>query len=231
MTEIQARLAPPEEETSVQKEHEPNVSVTPAAMQAVETITYAGTVCNEAGEPIEGVAIRSRRRRPGQMEFEGWELLDKSAPGLFVDKWINAENVTLEQYRGKVVVLQIGVLLPKDPVELERMQTLLNEYGSQGLQVIAIHQRPDIRWAGKVTEDDLHAFVAAHGITFPFAIDAPVDVVRDLVDEKAVGNGAMYSLYDVKATPALYLIDKTGILRISPRRNEVDAWIKRLLGE
>ncbi len=162
---------------------------------------------------------------------QGWELLDKPAPGLFVDKWINAENVTLEQYRGKVVVLQIGVLLPKDPMELERMQTLLNEYGSQGLQVIAIHQRLDISWAGKVTEDDLHAFVAARGITFPFAIDAPVDVVRDLVGEKAVGNGAMYSLYDVKATPALYLIDKTGILRISPRRNEVDAWIKRLLRE
>jgi hypothetical protein len=130
-----------------------------------------------------------------------------------------------------VVVLRIGVLLPQDPVELERMQNLLNEYGPQGLQVIAIHQRFDISWAGKVTEDDLRAFVAARGITFPLGIDAPVDVVRDLVGEKAVGNGAMYSLYDVKATPALYLIDKKSVLRVSPKRNDLDAWIKRLLRE
>ena len=162
---------------------------------------------------------------------QGWDLLNKPAPGLFVDKWINAENVTLEQYRGKVVLLQLGVLLPKDAVELKRMETLLNEYGPQGLQVIAIHQRLDISWAGKVTEDDLRAFVAARGVTFPFAIDAPVDMVRDLVGEKALGNGAMYSLYDVKATPALYLIDKKGILRISPKRDELNAWIKRLLRE
>jgi hypothetical protein len=162
---------------------------------------------------------------------QGWELLNKSAPGLFVDKWINAENVTLEQYRGKVVVLQIGVLLPNYQPELERMTTLLNAYGSQGLEVIAIHQRLDVTWAGKVTEDDLRAFVAARAITFPVAIDAPVDMVGDLVGKKAVGNGAMYSLYDVKATPALYLIDKKGAVRISPKRDEVDAWIKRLLRE
>jgi len=162
---------------------------------------------------------------------QGWELLNKPAPGLFVDKWINTENVTLEQYRGKVVVLQIGVLLPNYTPDLERMTTLLNEYGSQGLQVIAIHQRLDVTWAGKVTEDDLRTFVAAHAITFPFAIDAPVDTVRDLVGDRAVANGAMYSLYDVKATPALYLIDKKGILRISPKHDELDTWIKRLLGE
>jgi len=162
---------------------------------------------------------------------QGWAMLNKPAPGLFVDKWINAENVTLEQYRGKVVLLQIGVLLPNYLPDLERVTTLLNEYGSQGLQVIAVHQRLDVTWAGKVTEDDLRTFVAKHAITFPFAIDAPVDRVRDLVGDRAASNGAMYSLYDVKATPALYLIDKKGILRISPKRDELDAWIKRLLQE
>jgi len=163
---------------------------------------------------------------------QGWELLNKPAPGLFVDEWINAENVTLEQYRGKVVLLQIGVLLPNYTPDLESMKTLLNEYGSQGLQVIAIHQRLDAGWTGrKVTEDDLNTFVATHAITFPFAIDAPVDPVRDLVGKRAASNGATYSLYDVKATPALYLIDKKGILRISPKRDELDTWIKRLLQE
>jgi hypothetical protein len=162
---------------------------------------------------------------------QGWDLLNKPAPGLFVDKWINAEDITLERYRGKVVLLLLGVLLPKDPMELDSMNSLVNVSGSHALQVIAIHQRLDISWAGKVTEEDLRAFVAARGITFPLGIDAPVDTVRDLVGDKAMGNGAMYSLYDVKATPALYLIDKKGIVRISPQRNELDAWINRLLSE
>ncbi len=162
---------------------------------------------------------------------QGWGLLNKPAPGLFVDKWINAESVTLEQYRGKVVVLQIGVLLPNYRPDLEHMMTLLDKYGSKGLQVIAIHQRLDVTWAGKVTEDDLRTFVATHAITFPFAIDAPVDAVRDRVGDRATSNGAMYSLYDVKATPALYLIDKKGIVRVSPKRDELDTWIKRLLRE
>ncbi|UCD56336.1 MAG: zf-HC2 domain-containing protein, partial [Candidatus Hydrogenedentota bacterium] len=39
---------------------------------------------------------------------QGWDLLDKPAPGLFVERWLNTEPVTLEQYRGKVVLLQIG---------------------------------------------------------------------------------------------------------------------------
>jgi hypothetical protein len=162
---------------------------------------------------------------------QGWELLNKPAPGLFVDKWLNADSVTLEQCRGQVVLLQIGVYLPTAPVELDRMQGLRDGYGSQGLQVLAIHQRLAIDWGGKVTEDSLRAFIAEHGITFPLAIDGTPEMVRDLVGEKAMGNGAMYSLYDVKATPALYLIDKRGILRTSPRRNEVNAWIKRLLEE
>jgi len=41
----------------------------------------------------------------------------------------------------------------------------------------------------------------------------------------------MYSLYDVKATPALYLIDKKGVLRTSPKRHAVSTWIQRLLEE
>ena len=55
--------------------------------------------------------------------------------------------------------------------------------------------------------------------------------MRDLAPRRLIGNGAMYSLYDVKATPALYLIDKKGILRISPTEDNLEQWIKRLLAE
>jgi hypothetical protein len=41
----------------------------------------------------------------------------------------------------------------------------------------------------------------------------------------------MYSLYAVKASPASYLIDKQGVLRISPKRDELEDWVRKLLAE
>ena len=43
--------------------------------------------------------------------------------------------------------------------------------------------------------------------------------------------GAMYSVYEVKAQPAYYLIDKDGILRISPAASELEGWLVQLLAE
>jgi hypothetical protein len=58
-----------------------------------------------------------------------------------------------------------------------------------------------------------------------------MEKVKDLAPDRLIGNGAMYSLYDVKATPALYLIDKKGILRISPTQDNLEKWIRQLLAE
>jgi hypothetical protein len=52
-----------------------------------------------------------------------------------------------------------------------------------------------------------------------------------LAGEKTLGNRAMYSLCDVKPTPALSLIDKKAVLRTSPKRHEVSVRIQRLLEE
>ena len=83
-----------------------------------------------------------------------------------------------------------------------------------------MHKRLDVTWTGEVTEADIVEYIARHNIIYPFGID-----------EDTSGNGATYSLYDVKATPALYLIDKEGFIRISPKRDELDNWIDQLLAE
>jgi len=155
-----------------------------------------------------------------QMFPQEWNLLDKQAPALLVEKWINTEPVILEQYRGKVVLLQVGVLLPNYSSDLELTQRMIGKYAVQGLEVIAVHQPLDVTWAGAVTETDIAEYITRHNIIYPFGID-----------EDTSGNGATYSLYDVKATPALYLIDKEGFIRISPKRNELDKWIDQLLAE
>ncbi|UCD56251.1 MAG: TlpA family protein disulfide reductase, partial [Candidatus Hydrogenedentota bacterium] len=141
------------------------------------------------------------------------------APGLFVEKWLNTEPVTLEQYRGKVVLLQIGILLPNYPRHFERIEKALGKYGDKGLEVIAVHEPLRVTWAGKVTEEDIRAFIKKSKIKFPFGIDDPK---HDL---------STHSAYNLKVTPALYLIDKKGMVRVSPKKDELDKWIRLLLAE
>ena len=164
-----------------------------------------------------------------QLFPQGWDLLNKKAPGLFVRKWLNTEPLRLEQYHGKIVLLQLGVYLPYYLNHFELLEKIQKKYGSEVIEVIIVHQKLHAEYG--VTERDITEFIKKHKINSPFGIDDSSDKVRDLAPRRLIGNGAMYSLYDVKATPALYLIDKKGILRISPTEDNLEQWIKRLLAE
>ncbi|MBN2589908.1 MAG: redoxin domain-containing protein [Sedimentisphaerales bacterium] len=148
---------------------------------------------------------------------QGWELLNKPAPDLLVDKWLNTEPVKLEQYKEKVILLQVGVLLPQYQDKFDILQDLLNKYSDEGLRVIVVHEPLYVTWAGKVTEQDIRDFIKKNDIKFPFGID--------------YDGQKLFNLYQSKVTPATYLIDKKGILRISPKKNELEEWIKKFLDE
>jgi hypothetical protein len=164
-----------------------------------------------------------------QLFPQGWKLLNKKAPGLFVEKWLNTEPVKLEQYQGKVVLLQLGVYLPDYLNHFERLEKVQKKYGPKGIEVIVVHQKLHDEYG--VTERDIIEFIKKYKVSFPFGVDDSMEKVKDLSPARLIGNGAMYSLYDVKATPALYLIDKKGILRISPTQDNLEKCIKRLLTE
>jgi len=164
-----------------------------------------------------------------QLFPQGWKLLNKKAPGLFVGKWLNTEPVKLEQYQGKVVLLQLGVYLPDYLNHFERLEKVQKKYGPKGIEVIIVHQKLHAEYG--VTERDIIEFIKKYKVGFPFGIDDSMEKVKDLAPDRLIGNGAMYSLYDVKATPALYLIDKKGILRISPTQDNLEKWIRQLLAE
>ena len=150
---------------------------------------------------------------------QGWDLLGKEAPPLSVSRWFNHEPVTLQQFRGRVVLLQVGVLLPNYSRDLLLMQQMFNRYTDKGLKTIAIHQPLGITWAGKVTEADIEQYLLDQAVPFIFCLD------------RGPSNGDTYAHYDVKATPALYLIDKQGRVRISPTRENLEEWIQRLIAE
>ncbi len=152
----------------------------------------------------------------GNMQIfpQGWELLGKPAPPLSIAKWYNSEPLTLDELRGKVVLLQIGVLLPLYGDHLTTMQEVARKYEGQDLEIIAIHQPLDVTWGGKVTGADLQRFVNEANVPFAFGLD----------DQRKTD-----SAYAPKATPALYLIDRHSRVVISPTKDNLEACLDQLL--
>jgi beta-lactamase regulating signal transducer with metallopeptidase domain len=176
--------------------------------------------------------------RTGQEKLElsifpqGYEWYGKPAPSLVVQGWVNSEPVSLKDLRGKVVLLQVGIHIAHYSTPAEQMRAALAVYGDQGLALVAIHQNVEVSWPRQVTEEEIASYLKEQKITWPVALDAPSSWTPDNIPrERVVGNGATYAVYDVKATPALYLIDRKGILRTSPTERNLNEWIEKLLAE
>ena len=172
-----------------------------------------------------------------------YDWYDKPAPGLFVKKWLNTEPITLDELKGNVVLLYVGVQSSEHVRFVQELNEIYSRYKEKPLALIAIHKDPN---ACGITEDEIKQFIEENNIEFAFGIDEEMHVVEDMMplrerllqkDRIAVSHrglrreGAMYSLYEVKAEPAYYLIDKNGLLRASPSPETLERWIERLLEE
>jgi len=162
---------------------------------------------------------------------QGWDLLGKTAPELNVAKWFRGESTTMDQLRGKVVLLQIGFSIatyhPQQPYPLAK---LFETYQAQGLEVVVIHS-PLQGSDGSIVESDLAQFVQDNQIRYRFALDQDSAPLKDQLEEGHPNFGATYTLYQASALPTLYLIDRAGKLRISPTKASLETWIERLLAE
>ena len=152
---------------------------------------------------------------------QGYKLHGKEAPELLVERWFNTEPIKLSDLRGKVLLLHIGAHISSYLTYVDKVQQVQEEFADRGLLLIGVHRRLDVLWPGPVGEDEIEDFVKKYKIDFPFAVDAST----------RGSECATEVLYDVKATPAMYLVDKKGILRCSPTRANLDEWIERLLAE
>jgi hypothetical protein len=170
-----------------------------------------------------------------------YDWYDKPAPALFVEKWFNTEPITLEELAGQVILLHVGANLKERPEEIQELKELSERYAESPLVFIAIHER-----ARDITEDDIQQFIEENDVNFPFGIDQQSDVVTDMMLPKSRPQGqnlvrparrdlrdagATRLIYEVKANRAYYLIDKNGLLRISPTQTNLEEWIEYLLNE
>ena len=151
---------------------------------------------------------------------QGYESYGKPAPPLRVEEWWNSEPLSVDQLRGKVVLLHVGIHIDQYYPEFALVQIVCRareRYAQRGLVLVAIHKEKKAGWPRPVTLTEISASLEKNRIDFPVALDED--------------GGSTYEAYDVKASPAMYLIDKKGILRCSPTEHNLDEWIRRLLDE
>lgn len=151
-------------------------------------------------------------RRPyqaGQNNLEA--LFGKPAPAFECSDWYNTEPLTLENLRGKVVVLFFWGGFNTSPAALSRlaeMNLIHDLYAEQSdLVLIGIHD------AGSEAVE-VEAYIKEHGITFPVGRDKDPFV--------------SFINYNINIIPQTVVIDKQGVLQYAQTEARLLALIKAL---
>lgn len=120
------------------------------------------------------------------------------APPLQVQQWIAGSAVTLEQLKGKVVLLDMfQIICPGCRAVHPHVVRMQQRYGPEGLQVIGLAVAFELQ--SSQTPDKIRAYVRNNRFNFPVAID------RNLT--------ATFESYGARGTPYVALLDRQGRLR------------------
>lgn len=122
--------------------------------------------------------------------------LSGPAPDVVSDTWLNTAPEKMSALRGKVVLIEFWTLSCGSCRNLEPyVKQWSEQYRSQGLEVISVHA-PEFNHEREL--NSVRARVEQSGIHYPVAID------NDYTN---------WNRYRNQVWPALYLIDKRGMLR------------------
>ncbi len=131
------------------------------------------------------------------------ELIGEVAPALSVKTWINAGPVTLEELRGRVVLLEFWATWCKPCQEMfPKLKKLHEQTGPRGMEIIAL-TRHYLAYRG--TEESMQeelrlmrATVTENELSFPVGV-AP--------DEQ------QQAIYGANGLPTCFLIDRDNVVR------------------
>lgn len=140
------------------------------------------------------------------------------APQIKSDTWINSQPLTWYSLRGKVVLVEFWTF---GCINCRHVTPYLNEmdedYRSQGLTIIGVHS-PEFRYEHDLS--NVKDAVRNMDIRYPIAVD---------------NDFANWNSYHNLAWPALYLVDKHGLIRYTHvgegAYDETRQWIEQLLKE
>jgi len=140
------------------------------------------------------------------------------APEISGQAWINSQPLKLAELRGKVVLVEFWTFGCYNCRNVEPyIKAWHQKFADSGLTVIAIHS-PEFSY--ERTQTEVQRYVREHAISYPVAID------NDFIT---------WNRYKNHYWPALYLIDKRGVLRYSRfgegGYNQTEQQITKLLDE
>lgn len=118
------------------------------------------------------------------------------APEIAGPAWINSEPKSLNDLRGKFVLVEFWTFGCYNCRNVEpQIKKWPQNYAGQGLVLIGVHS-PE--WAYEKDIDSVRRYVKEHGIQYAVAID---------------NDFAIWNRYENHYWPAVYLIDKIGVIR------------------
>ncbi|MCT8138786.1 TlpA family protein disulfide reductase [Anaerobacillus sp. CMMVII] len=131
------------------------------------------------------------------------------APDFTLPLWDTKEEKALSDFRGQIVVLNLWASwCPPCRDEMPDLIELHEKYQDQGVAVVGINMKTLER-----NEEAIEEFMDEFNVTFPTFVDQPIDTLNQ--------RGIVEALYQVRAIPATYILDKEGRIFI-PIRGKVN---------
>lgn len=128
-------------------------------------------------------------------------------------RWFNSEPLTLEDLRGRVIVLSTFQMLCPGCVAngLPQLQRIEQTFNRRDVAVIGLHTVFEHHAA--MTPTSLEAFLLEYRIGFPVGVDS---------HEDSSGTPITMTRYGLRGTPSLVLIDRAGLIRFRGFGHEPD---------
>ena len=123
-------------------------------------------------------------------------MIGKPAPDIATSTWLNSDPLQMAHLRGKVVMVEFWTFGCYNCRNVEPyVKQWYEQYREQGFEVIGVHS-PEFSHEREI--ENVKRYMKEHDIRFPVPID------NDFSTWKRYGN---------RYWPAMYLIDKQGIIR------------------
>ena len=168
--------------------------------------------------------------KPHQHDDSLTGVIDQPAPPWQVSQWFNSPPLSLEDLRGKVVLVRwfMGPSCPFCSGTAPTLRALHERYADKGLAVIGMYHHKE---ETPLDPQQVEGWVKHYGYQFPVAIDKDWTTLRKWWLD---GHNRSY-------TSASFLIDKKGVIRrvhvgglIAPEGDDINAItadIERLLAQ